>query len=692
MDNNNDQRPDQQPHHGLSRGAKILLGLLAVLILIPVIAVLILLNYDWDKARPWLDAKVSDALERPFVIAGHLAVKWEHPSATMRAHDRTWRDWIPWPHLIANDVHIGNPANMEQKDMASVRGFSFSLNPLELLHHRIEIPLLSFDSPNVELLRLPDGRANWVFRKQDKPSRWNLDLQRVVFSKGTVHYDDALEKADIRADVDTLDNDPTYGVGWTMKGKFNNAPVSGGGKAGAVLSLQQQTTPYPIKADMKLGLVSLAAEGTLTKPTRLAAIDMNLKASGASMARLDAITGLLFPETPAFSTSGHLVGKLGEGESHWTYENFKGKVGASDIGGKLEYQARKPRGLLSANVVSHVLDFKDLGPLVGADSNESKEQRGVDAVQPAGKVLPVEEFKTERWKSVDADVKFTGEKIVRKGALPISKLNTHLKMDDGVLTLNPLNFDMAGGNITSDIKLDGSGRVGRNAIKAEAKVAARHLKLKQLFPKATEMKGTTIGEINGDAKLTATGKSVATLLAASNGEVKALINQGTISKLLLEEMGLNVGNIIITKLFGDKPIDINCLASDMEVSNGAAQARTFVADTDDAVVHVTGGVNLATEQMDMTLKPETKSLRLFSLRAPIYVRGTFAHPDVSIDKGVVAMKAGGALALAAVTPIAAMLPLINAGPGQDSPCGKLLAQASAKPVAPPPGKPNAPKR
>ena len=38
---------------------------------------------------------------------------------------------------------------------------------------------------------------------------------------------------------------------------------------------------------------------------------------------------------------------------------------------------------------------------------------------------------------------------------------------------------------------------------------------------------------------------------------------------------------------------------------------------------------------------------MISLRAPIYVRGSFQHPSISVDKGVMAMRAGGAIALAA---------------------------------------------
>jgi uncharacterized protein involved in outer membrane biogenesis len=90
--------------------------------------------------------------------------------------------------------------------------------------------------------------------------------------------------------------------------------------------------------------------------------------------------------------------------------------------------------------------------------------------------------------------------------------------------------------------------------------------------------------------------------------------------------------------------------------------------------------------MNMTLHPKTKGLRLFSLRAPLYLRGTFSKPDVSVDKGVLALRAGGAALLAAAAPVAALLPLIHAGPGENSDCARLLAQAREKPVAPPPGK------
>ena len=671
----------------LSRRQKIALASTAVLIALPVAAVVTLLHTDWNRAKPWLNARASEALGRPFAIDGDLSLTWAQPAGG--AGQAGWRAWLPWPHLQAKDVRLGHPSTMtdtqEAAQLATVSQMAFSLNPLALLNKKIVIPELRFDTPQVRLLRSKDGKNNWTFDKQEQPSPWQLELQSVVFSKGTVTLSDGVTQAELRADIDTLAGGGPYGIAWRLSGNYHGDKVQGGGKAGGVLSLQRQGTPFPIQADMRASGTSVAIEGTLTRPTNLAALDVRLKVSGPSMARLYPLTGVLLPETPHFSTEGHLTGTLAPRGGEWVYDKFSGKVGSSDVEGRLAFSASTPRKRLTGEVHSRLLQFSDLGPLVGADSSASKKERGVPSTQPAGRVLPVETFRTERWTSLDADVRYTADKITRDAELPISKLDTHVVLADGVLSLTPLNFNVAGGTLRSQIKLDGSGKVVANGIAAELKASARHLHIRQLFPRLPALQAS-VGEINGDASLSATGNSVATLLGSSNGEVRALINRGSISKLLLEEMGLNIGSIVLTKLVGDKQVKLNCMAADFVVTKGLMRTRQFIVDTDDAVLHIDGTVNLANEQLDLTLQPDSKGLRIFSLRSPLYVQGTFSKPDVSVDKGVLALRAGGALALAVVAPVAALLPLVNTGPGEDSECAALLAQARVKPVAPKPGK------
>ena len=663
----------------MSRPIKILIWSVASFLVIIALAVVILVTFDWNRAKPWLSARVSEATGRSFVVHGNLSLTW-HKSVRGEAG---WRGWIPWPRLAAQDVTFGNPEwATTSPNMAEVKGLTFSISPLPLLSKKIIIPTMYLDTPNLWLERLADGKNNWTFKRKD-PSKWQLDLQDLVLDKGVVNLRDAVKKLDFKVDVDTLDDAGTsdYGIGWKVRGTFNKAAVSGSGKAGAVLSLQDQDTPYPIEANVQVGKTTVGIQGTLSNPVNLSGVDMQLKLAGASLAHLYALTGIVLPETPPFSTNGHLTGSFKKYYGVWTYEKFMGKVGSSDVAGTVEYQSRQPRPLLKGAIVSKLLKFEDLAPLIGADSQASKAKRDAPNNQPTDKVLPVEPFHTERWDSIDADVKFTGQKILHGKELPIENLVADIHLKDSVLSLTPLNFGVAGGHFVSNIKLNGRDKI----IKAEMKISARHLKLKQLFPTFQPMR-TSLGEVNAEASLSSTGNSIAAMLGSSNGEIKALINQGTISKLLLEELGLNIGNILLTRIFGDKQVPLNCLAADFKVTNGLMQERIFVIDTSDAILNIGGNIDLKREQLALVINPETKGLRIFSLRAPLYVTGSFKKPSVDVDKGVMALKAGAAIALAAAAPVAALLPLVNVGPDKSNECANLLAAVSGKPVAPPPGK------
>jgi len=136
---------------------------------------------------------------------------------------------------------------------------------------------------------------------------------------------------------------------------------------------------------------------------------------------------------------------------------------------------------------------------------------------------------------------------------------------------------------------------------------------------------------------------------------------------------------VVTRLFGDEQVKLNCLVADFGVQNGLMRSRLFVVDTAEAVINASGTVNLANEKLDLTLKPDARSMRILSLRSPIYVRGTFKDTDVSIDKGSMALRAGGAVALALVAPVAAIVPLVSTGSGSSpaSQCPALLARGPA---------------
>ncbi|HSX71356.1 MAG TPA: AsmA family protein, partial [Pseudomonas sp.] len=201
------------------------------------------------------------------------------------------------------------------------------------------------------------------------------------------------------------------------------------------------------------------------------------------------------------------------------------------------------------------------------------------------------------------------------------------------------------------------------------------LKLKQLFPTFEPMQ-TSLGALNGDASLSGTGNSVAALLGSANGELKMLINDGAVSRSLLEIAGLNVGNYLVGKLFGDDEVTINCAAADLGIKQGLMSTRLFVIDTENAVIKVDGSANFAREQLDFEIVPAAKGLRIFSLRSPLYVRGTFKEPNAGVQATPLALRGVGLLALGvAVAPAAGLLALVAPSEGEEpSQCAPLLQQ------------------
>ncbi|ALI02038.1 outer membrane assembly protein AsmA [Pseudomonas sp. FW306-02-F02-AA] len=680
----------------MTRTRKILAWVVGSLVLLMAVLVLIIAFFDWNRIKPPLNSKVSEELHRPFAINGNLTVAWKR-----EVDEGGWRAWVPWPHVMAEDLSLGNPDWSKKPQMVSLKRVELRISPLALLAQRVVIPRIDLTEPNADLQRLADGRANWTFKFDPKdpnaePSRWVVDIGAIGFDKGHVTLDDQTLNTQLDLLIDLLGKPipfsdivgdkaakkalekgsalQDYVFALKVKGQYHGQKLAGEGKVGGLLALQDAAKPFPLHAQVKIADTSVELAGTLTDPLNLGALDLRLKLAGTSLGNLYPLTGVPLPASPPYTTDGHLIANLRQSDgAKFHYEAFNGTIGSSDIHGDLTYVASQPRPKLSGAVVSNQLLLADLAPLIGADSNAKQKARGGESKQPADKVLPVEEFHTERWRDMDADVEFTGKRIVQSEKLPFTDLYTHLVLNDGQISLEPLRFGVAGGKLDAQIRLNGLA----TPLEGRAKLTARGFKLKQLFPSFETMK-TSFGELNGDADLAGHGNSVAALLGSANGDLKLLMNDGAISRQLMELAGLNVGNYVVGKIFGDQDVKINCAAADFDVKTGLATSRLFVFDTENAIVYIDGTANMATEQLDLTITPESKGVRLISLRSPLYVRGKFIKPDTGVKGVPLMLRGAGMVALGVIAgPAAGLLALVAPSGGEPNQCAPLLEQMKA---------------
>ncbi|WP_313624868.1 AsmA family protein [Achromobacter sp.] len=690
----------------MTRTRKIAIGIVGGIALLVAVLVVVIATFDWNRAKPMINERASAAMGRPFAINGDLSVKWGREQG-----EGGWRSWVPWPRVIANDISIGNPSWAKAPNFATLKRGEFSLALLPLLGQRVVIRRIQLTEPAADLQRLEDGRANWVFTLPEtgEPSPWVLDINEIGFDKGRVGFVDDVLKADLTVLVDPLGKPVPfadvagksfvpqdgsapaprdYVFGWKVDGKFKGLSTKGEGKVGGMLALQDPKQPFPLQADVAIGGTRASVAGTLTDPVNLGALDLHLKLSGSSMSQLYPLTGVTLPDTPPYSTDGHLVAKLqNPGGAVFEYKGFNGKVGNSDLHGDITFALGAPRPKLTGKLSSKLLRMDDLGPLIGVPSGGGSraavdKSKDAPAKPKGGKVLPTQEFRTDRWRDMDADVALEGARIIHDSKLPLSDLSVHVVLQDGKLTLDPLRFGMAGGSMSATARLDGA----NSPLTGRVEMRARRLQLKQLFP-ATESMQKTLGELNGDLAISGTGNSVAALLGSATGDVKMLVNDGVISRSLMELAGLNVANYVVSKLFGDDEVQINCGAADLEVKKGVLTPRLFVFDTDNALITITGTANFKDETMDLDISPDSKGFRIFSLRSPLYVRGTFGSPDVGVHVAPLAARGAGMVALGVLlTPAAGLLALIAPSTTDENACGPMLEQMRTPPKAPAPDK------
>ncbi|MGY5954895.1 AsmA family protein [Kosakonia sp. BK9b] len=675
----------------MTKTSKAIIAIVATLLLLIVVAIIIIATFDWNRLKPTINEKVSVELNRPFAIRGDLGVVWER-----QKEEPGWRSWVPWPHIHANDIMLGNPPDIPEVTMVHLPRVEATLAPLSLLTKTVYLPWVKLQQPDARLIRRSDTLNNWTFTLASdgnkdanaQPSGWSFRLDNILFDRGRIVIDDSVTRSDITILVDPLgkplpfsevtgNSDAKvkagdYVFGLTAKGRYNGQPLSGSGKIGGMLALRGDDTPFPVQADFRSGNTRVAFVGTVTDPLKMGGVDLQLKFGGDSLGDLYDLTGVLLPDTPPFETDGHLVAKLdNEKSSQYDYRDFNGHIGASDIHGTLRYTTGKPRPKLEGDVESRQLRLADLGPLIGVDSGKGTvANKDKSSPQPADKVLPYDRFETDKWNVMDADVRFKGRRIEHGSTLPISDLSTHVMLKNADLRLQPLKFGLAGGTISSTVHLEGD----KKPMQGRAEIQARRLKLKELMPNV-ELMQKTLGEMNGDADIRGVGNSVAALLGTSNGNVKLLMNDGLVSRNLMEILGLNVGNYVVGQIFGDDEVRVNCAAANLDLVQGVARPQIFAFDTENALINITGTARFASEQLDLTIDPESKGVRIVTLRSPLYVRGSFKNPQAGVKAGPLIARGAVAAALATlVTPAAALLALISPSEGEQNQCQAILSQ------------------
>lgn len=581
--------------------------------------------------------------------------------------------------FLAEDISISNP-QWAQRDQ---------LFQADLIEARIATLTLFSDKWRMNWLRVQNGQANLEWSRDGERNTWTMGdpnkkaepldvpvIRRAMLAGTVLRYSNPEMQFDTQVKIDTVrarntqfESDIRFSGGGTLRGdSFTlsggllspNETVAGGKNQ---LALRAQSGP-----------TMLEVTGTLPGATEIEGADLRTVATGPNLSLLFDFIGVAIPDTRRYRITSNLT----KHEDEWRFTGLRGRFGDSDLGGRLTISMPEDRLMLDADLRSQVLDIVDVGPFVGYDPRRLDAQGGAGAIEHEGgvpRVFPDAPLRTEALKNFDARLKYAVRRV-RAESFPISNIAMDLTLDNNLLTLSPLTFDVAGGFLSSDIEINAR----QQPVRTNYDIRLSPTPMGRLLAGWGVEEAGTSGVMKARVQLMGYGDSVRKSLASSTGRIAIIMPKGTFWTRNAELAELDIGTFV-QKMFEKKlkkPVEINCGLIAFTVRNGTAAADPILIDTRKNVMLGRGGFSFKDESMDLAFRADSKKFSLFSGQSPIGIGGHFAQPKLDVISGELLARAGTGLGLAAVaSPLAGILAFVDVGDAKAAACGPVLSGARA---------------
>lgn len=704
----------KRPSHPMKapgRTGRALAGVFAALVLV----VLGCEIAGWPFLRQPLQTTVAGSTGVPVDMQGRFRVHL------------LWR-----PQLEVQQLRIAAVDGFQVPYLLDAQGVALAWRWRDLWRWRqgetLRVQKLQARALNAHLVRAADGRATWQLGgpREPKPQDASKGMPELpqfgslTMDNGHIVVRDRLLDVDMDVRVegregDSLQEGTTAGYEARMTGRYKALPLKLEVKAGSTLPLLQDPqgtspeTPWVVlRIEGSMGASSVLFDGRAAALMGASRLTGQIRFKGPSLADVGDPLGMTLPRTPPFD----LRGQVQHDAEVWELRAERATIGTSQLAGDLRYDNGPNPPKLSGKVMGPKLAFADLGPAIGTATPAQ-----TAPAAPPGKVLPTRKFDIPSLRAMDADVHFAVDELDfgTPAMAPMRQLQTRVRLDNGVLRLEDLQAQVAGGQVKGLTQLDGTGEPARwlaelqftgvdmagwipgmrsEEGKKSAPAALPSTALEKQRRQASQggdqpVRAYLTGSLNGDFQVKGAGRSTAEILGSLDGRAHLMLRDGSISHLVTEGLGLDIAQALGVFIRGDQPLPLRCARMDLALDGGLVKPQVAVVDNKDSTVWITGQLSLRDESLALRAVTRPKDWSPLSLRSPITVAGTLGAPQIGIEGKRIAGRLLGALALgAAAGPAAAVIPLVEIGKGENAedPCVVKTA-AAASPASAPHNKP-----
>lgn len=592
-------------------------------------------------------------------------------------------------HFLADGLSVANPEWAEADQLFTARRVALDMPLWQLIFGPRTISALTVDGGRAALQRDAQGRNTWTFGGNDALELPIID--RAAITDSRLQFIDAAR----RARIDIVFGD-VAGTARSDDGRIAgrvDGPLTfrGGGSAlGTKFTLSGVlTTPNEAAGGGRVGLqlraeaveTRLTLAGTLPGATRIDGADLALTVSGRNLQAPGRLFGVVLPATRPY----RLASNFTRSDGRYRFTQLAGRIGDSDIAGWLTATPARRDGerlRIDGALASRNLAAIDVGPLVGYDPDKLQAQGGRGTVRRVGgapRILPDAPLAVEQIKAFDAHVDYRAAHIAT-GTVELTGLRLGVDLDRGLLKLDPLAVDVAGGQLTGNIAIDARGA----RVLTDYDLRLSRVPLKRLLTSFKLEDAGATASVRGRIRMRGFGNSVASSLASADGRIALVFPAGTLWIRNIQLAKLDIQNFV-TAFLGKrlkKPADLRCGILAFTVKDGKATADPILFDTTRATYRGAGGFDFGDESLGLSVEGKSKEISLFSGQSPIGINGHFAAPGINVISGELLGRAAAAVGLGVVaSPFAAILAFVDPAGAKDKDCTPILAARRDAPAS-----------
>jgi AsmA family protein len=415
--------------------------------------------------------------------------------------------------------------------------------------------------------------------------------------------------------------------------------------------------------------VAVAIKGTVADPMAGKGVDLTVSADGDNLAGFNKSLDLSLPPITPVKLTAHLTDVPGG----WKLGDLKGTLGHSDIAGDAVLRltaGRRPT--VESHLASSVVDIGELlgNPAVPASLGE-------------GRMVPDQVLPLSALSAVNGSLSWSIDRLV-DGGLSAQQASIAATLANGKLSLTSSIGAVASGSVTAEVTLDAAASPPQAAVSLSADKVNLGELLKALYA-AQGIQGATA---DLRLKLQGRGRSWRSIAARLNGDSALILGKASLADTNSDLFAVDV----IKHLASWNPqesTDMRCLVSRFSVSEGMMRSEALVLDINDLTVMGQGSINLANEELDLTLVPRPKDPSSLTEAVPLDIGGSLGRPKVATNKGAIVKNIASAAGNGGSAAAGALVTLAGAEAESNSCLAAIVQLKKAPPPvkkAPPPAK------